>query len=99
MTTPLNTTHQFDSVITWASQLLSQRMGTPVQLTAVVCISEEERRNRLLRVGVANPPTGLPASLIIKQAMAKEYNPDQIDSWDTQRFFRVGGFYQHSNRV
>ncbi len=83
MTTPLNITHQFDSVITSAAQLLSQRVGEPVQLTDVVCISEEDRRNRLLRVGVANPPVSLPTSLIIKQVVAKEYNSfSKIDSLD-----------------
>lgn len=88
MTTQQHPVTRFEPVITAATQLLAQRMSTPVQLTDVVCISEEERRNRLLHVQVANPPTGLPASLIIKQVVAQEYNPDQIDSWDTQRFFR-----------
>lgn len=88
MTTQQKQTPQFELVIAAATRLLSHRMGVPVRLTDVVCISEEERRNRLLRVGVENPPAGLPASLIIKQVVAKAYNPDQIDSWDTQRFFR-----------
>lgn len=88
MTTQPNHPTQFETVRVAATQLLSQRMGTPVQLTAVVCLSEEERRNRLLRVRLENPPAGLPTSLIIKQVVAKAYNPDQIDSWDTQRFFR-----------
>lgn len=88
MTTQNNPTNQFEPVITAASHLLAQRAGAPVQLTDVVCLSEEERRNRLLRVRVENPPEGLPASLIIKQVVAKEYNPDQAASWDTQRFFR-----------
>jgi hypothetical protein len=88
MTIQSNQATQFDPVITAAAQLLTQRIGVPVQLTDVVCLSEEERRNRLLRVRVENPPAGLPTSLIIKQVVAKEYNPEQIDSWDTQRFFR-----------
>lgn len=88
MTTRNNNITQFDPIITATTQLLSQHLGEPVQLTNVVCISEEERRNLLLRVNIENPPDGLPASLIIKQVVAKEYNPDQIDSWDTQRFFR-----------
>lgn len=77
----------FEPIITAASQLLAQRVGSPVQLTDVTCFSEEERRNRLLRVQVENPPAGLPTSLIIKQVVAKEYDPDQVTSWDTQRFF------------
>lgn len=81
-------TTQYAPVITAATQILSQRMGTAVDLTDVICLSEEERRNRLLRVQVENPPAGLPASLIIKQVVAKEYDPDQVNSWDTQRFFR-----------
>ncbi|MEZ4737121.1 MAG: hypothetical protein R3E79_59335 [Caldilineaceae bacterium] len=41
----------FELVMTAAGQLLAQCVGVPVQLTTVVCISEEERRNRLLRYG------------------------------------------------
>jgi len=80
---------QYATILNVAMQLLSQRMGQPIKLTDVVCISEEERRNRLLRVHVENPSAGLPASLIIKQVVGQEqaYNPDQIERWDTQRFF------------
>jgi len=88
MTTINNPDARFAPIIDAAAQLLSQQAGVSVQLTHVECISEEERRNRLLRCAIANPPGDLPASVIIKQVVAKEYNPDQIDSWDTQRFFR-----------
>lgn len=88
MTTQNNNTAHFDPIVTAAAHLLAQRMSVPIQLTDVVCISEAERRNRLLRVRVDNPPPGLPASVIIKQVVAQAYNPDQIDSEDTQRFFR-----------
>src|SRR5690349_4714263 len=80
---------QYAPVLDVAMQILAQRMGLPIKLTDVVCISEEERRNRLLRVRAENAPAGLPASLIIKQVVGQEqaYNPDQIERWDTQRFF------------
>ena len=88
MTTINHPDARFAPIIDAAAQLLSQQAGVSVQLTNVECISEEDRRNRLLRVGVENPPVGLPASLIIKQVVAQAYNPDQINSEDTQRFFR-----------
>lgn len=88
MTTINNPDVRFAPIIDAAAQLLSQQAGVAVQLTDVACISEEERRNRLLRGAIANPPGNLPASVIIKQVVAEAYNPDQIDSEDTQRFFR-----------
>ena len=88
MTTINNPDARFSPIIDAAAQLLSQQAGVSVQLTDVACISEEDRRNRLLRIRVENPPVGLPASLIIKQVVAQAYNPDQINSEDTQRFFR-----------
>lgn len=39
MTTQQHPVTRFEPVITAATPLLAQRMGTPVQLTDVVCIS------------------------------------------------------------
>jgi hypothetical protein len=75
-------------IVTAATQLLARRYGAPVVFTDVECISEEERRNRLLRCTLGNSSPGLPATLIIKQVVAKAYNPDDVAAWDTRRFFQ-----------
>lgn len=62
MTTINNPDVRFAPIIDAAAQLLSQQAGVAVQLTDVACISEEERRNRLLRGAIANPPSNLPVS-------------------------------------
>ncbi|MEZ4859976.1 MAG: phosphotransferase [Caldilineaceae bacterium] len=76
------------TIIAAAEQLLTNRYNVPIRLIDVDQISEEERRNRLLRATVENPPPLLPSSLIIKQVVAEQYNPDDSTSWDTRRFFQ-----------
>jgi len=70
-----------------AEGILSTTVGHPTQLTQVEFISERGRRNLLLRCHCPSD-TGLPSSLIIKKLKANSYNPGDINSWDTLRFFR-----------
>jgi Phosphotransferase enzyme family len=56
-----------------------------VRLGDVVCLSEDDRRNLLLRS--RDLSGGSPASFIIKQVVVHTYDPEDAESWDTRRFF------------
>lgn len=75
-------------LLTAAQALLAHTLGEHVRLTQAERLTDEERRNVVLRCQVADASPGQPASIIIKQVVAQDYRPDAIDSWDTQRFFR-----------
>lgn len=80
--TPAN----FAALTTVAEQMLSEALGRPIRFTQVERLSEPERRNLLLRCHSASTNAG-PASYILKQVIAEVYNPEDAESWDTQRFF------------
>ncbi|MBI4779775.1 MAG: phosphotransferase [Oscillatoriophycideae cyanobacterium NC_groundwater_1537_Pr4_S-0.65um_50_18] len=94
-------------IVATAEGILSTVVDHPIQLTQVEFISERGRRNLLLRCHCPSD-TGLPPSLIIKKVKANSYNPDNLNSWDTLRFFRdwigaqflstLSDQYQHSPR-
>lgn len=75
-------------LLTAAQALLATSLGTPVQLSDPHCLTEEGRRNRIVRCHVRDAAPGVPTSVIIKQVVADHYDPDDATSWDTQRFFR-----------
>jgi hypothetical protein len=90
-----------------AEGILSTTVGHPTQFTQVEFISERGRRNLLLRCHCPSD-TSLPSSLIIKKVEVSSYKPDDINSWDTLRFFRdwlgaqflstISDQYHHSPR-
>lgn len=94
-------------VISAAEQVLSTAVGSPIQFTRVERVSEGGRRNLLLRCH-SSSESGLPPSLMIKKVEANLYNPEDIGSWDTMRFFRdwmgsqflstIPGKFKHSPR-
>ncbi|WP_346660414.1 hypothetical protein [Nannocystis sp. RBIL2] len=65
--------------------LLSAGLEAPVRVTAAERVSEEGRRNLLLRCTVAGADG--PTRVIVKQVVADAYDPDAVDSWDVRRFF------------
>lgn len=71
-----------------AQELLTHAFGERVRLTQAERLTDEERRNVILRCQVADAAPGQPTSIIIKQVVAQDYRPDAVESWDTQRFFR-----------
>jgi hypothetical protein len=75
----------FGPVLDAAERLLSQQIARDVRLGSATRLSDEERRNLLLRAQVTSG--GPPASVIIKKVVVEAYNPDDLDSWDTRRFF------------
>ncbi|MEM7128374.1 MAG: phosphotransferase [Chloroflexota bacterium] len=76
----------FLDIVHASERLLSAQCRESIQITDVQQISEPERRNLLLRLTLA-PNTSLPTHLIVKQVVATLYNPDALESWDTQRFY------------
>jgi thiamine kinase-like enzyme len=74
-------------IVAAAERVLSTSVGHTTHLTQVEFISERGRRNLLLRCHCSSD-AGLPPSLIIKKVEANSYKPDDINSWDTLRFFR-----------
>jgi hypothetical protein len=69
-----------------AEQILSANLEERIQIDEIGGLSEQGRRNLLLRC-VIHPVNGLPSSFIIKKVETAIYNPDDAESWDTRRFF------------
>lgn len=76
----------FDSVVIAAELMLSGLFGSQVHFDKVERLSEEDRRNLILRCSIS-PAAELPPSYIIKKVEAEAYEPENLESWDTQRFF------------
>jgi aminoglycoside/choline kinase family phosphotransferase len=75
-------------LIAAAQPVLATTLGAQVTLTQPVRLTDDDRRNALFRCTVIGAPSGQPATIIIKQVVAEQFDPDDVDSWDTQRFFR-----------
>jgi hypothetical protein len=75
----------FAAIVTTANGQLSMAFGRETRLGHVVRISEDGRRNVLLRCRDLSGKS--PASFIIKKVVADAYNSRDAQSWDTQRFF------------
>src|SRR4029450_653154 len=73
---------------------LSNALGSDVRLGDVVQLTEEGRRNTVLRC--RNLSGGFPSSFIIKKVVMENYNPDDAGSSDIRRFFSdwVGAQFQ-----
>ena len=72
------------SIVAAAERVLSRTFGPNVALGNVDRLSDDDRRNLLLRCrNLSGEP---PASVIIKKVVADAYDPANTSSWDTQRF-------------
>jgi len=69
-----------------AERMLFDRFGSQFHFTTVERLSEPDRRNLILRC-LSTPTGNFPSKFIIKKVQADVYEPDNLDSWDTQRFF------------
>ena len=78
-------TGDFAPVLASANRRLSMTLRREARLGDVAQISDEGRRNLLLRCRdlLGDPP----ATFMIKKVIADVYNPGDDDSWDTRRFF------------
>ena len=72
-------------ILAVAERLLSKELGREVRLGEAARLSEDGRRNVLLRS--RDLSGGFPASFIIKKVVVDTYNPEDAASWDIRRFF------------
>lgn len=79
---------QFGDVVPLVERVLADSLGGPVRLGHVERISEEERRNQLLRCHLADAPAGAPATVMVKRRRPSDYNPDDHESWATRGLLR-----------
>ena len=75
----------FAPLLSAAERLLSREFGREVRLGDAARLSEDGRRNLLVRS--RDLCGGFPASFIIKKVVVDTYNPDDAASWDIRRFF------------
>jgi ankyrin repeat protein len=76
------------TLISRAEQVLAQRWESAVRLEQDERLSEERRRNLLLRCKVLSGPDEAPASVIIKRARQSGYDPDDPKSRPAVGLFR-----------
>jgi hypothetical protein len=69
-----------------AEGILSTALSNNIQIGEIKRLTEEGRRNLLLRCFI-DPINGVPSSFILKKVETENYNPDNADSGDTRRFF------------
>ena len=79
---------QYDELLADAARVLTDRFGETVRLGEVQQISERRRRNLLLRCRVTHGPTFAPASVILKRARQRRYDPDDPRSRPAVGLFR-----------
>ena len=68
--------------------VLTVTFNRPIHISQVEELSEEERRNVLLRCSLTEGGGDIPATVIVKQVRAENYAPDDLDNWDTHRFYQ-----------
>lgn len=77
----------FSELVAAAEELLTARSQQAIKIADVQQISEDERRNLLLRITLDSRNDDLPHQLILKQVVAESFDPDDFTSNDTQRFY------------
>jgi Phosphotransferase enzyme family len=97
----------FNPLVVSAEQLLTKAFDGQMHISKIDRLTDPGRRNLLLRC-FTDSFEGLPSSFILKKVEAEVYNPDDAESWDTQRFFndwvgsqflsRISGVVNHSPR-
>lgn len=73
------------AIVAAAAQVLSKNLGREVLLDHGECLSDAERRNQILRVRDLSEAD--PASFIIKKVVSDAFDPENLESWDSRRFF------------
>lgn len=70
-----------------AENVLRQALGMTARIERAELLTEVRRRNHVWRCRLSEENHALPASVIIKQVDPAGYDPANLDSWATQRFF------------
>ena len=79
---------RFSTLVAQAEVVLRGALGGDVRLAGARALSDEDRRNLLLRCDVAEAPAGAPRSVVIKRAHPDRYRPDDAESWAARGLFR-----------
>ena len=74
-----------EPIVAAAERVLAKTLARDVRLADVTRVSDEGRRNLLLRCHDVSGPA--PGSFSVKKVVADSYDPDDATSWDTRRFF------------
>ena len=90
-----------------AEQILESALGDRIKINEIERLTETGRRNLLLRCSI-HPVNGLPSSFILKKVETENYSPDDVELWDTRRFFydwvgtqflnKISSRFEHSPR-
>ncbi|GAB5442586.1 MAG: hypothetical protein Fues2KO_29350 [Fuerstiella sp.] len=78
----------FESQANVAAKVLSQHFGTSVEITRIDRLSGPLRRNLVLRCHLSNGSSELPATVMLKQAAQRRYEPDDAQSRAAVGLFR-----------
>jgi hypothetical protein len=81
-----------ESVVSAASRVLSTAFNRHIELGDATCLTDEERRNVILRC--RNLSGGAPDTCIIKQTASERFNPDDGGSADVVRLFNDWAGYE-----
>lgn len=79
---------RFDRPLLIAERILSDHCKVDVRLGKAEQLSSPQRRNLLLRASVTTAASGVPASVIVKQAQQTGYDPDDPNCWQAVGLFR-----------
>jgi hypothetical protein len=82
-----------------AGKVVSRTLGGDVILRAAERLTDEHRRNRLLRCRVESGLPGCPETLVIKRTNLDDYRPDDPASWPAQGLFRDWAGLQFLNEA
>jgi hypothetical protein len=78
-------TPNLEPIVAAAERVLAGTLGHDIRLGDVTRLSDDGRRNLLLRChDVSKRESG---SFVVKKVVADHYNPEDATSWDTTRFF------------
>jgi hypothetical protein len=79
---------EWATLVQQAERVLGDTLRAEVRLKEPERLTDEGRRNLLLRCAVETTREAAPAKIVIKRARQEEYRPDDPDSWATQGLFR-----------
>jgi len=82
---PRDNSRDLALIVSAAEQLLASTWQRSVRLSDPTALTDPDRRNVVIRCRVESDHG--PASVVIKQVVAADFDPDDSKSWDVRRFF------------
>jgi hypothetical protein len=78
----------FDALRAPVESLLTQAHARRVEISQATLLTEAERRNQVWRCALDGVSPAQPQNVIVKRVDPQAYEPNNPESWHTQRFFR-----------